>query len=161
MIAEELQKKYEIVAIFAGTETEDKAKEGFLRIRKLIEDENGKINEDKWWGKKALAYPIKKQDHGYYGILNFDLTPKDLKKISIELNLLDSLIRYLIVLAPEIEKKVVPQKKGARSEDKNEAQKSEQAIEPPLAEKVGAEKTTCDFDEKNELDKKLDELLKE
>lgn len=67
------------------------------KIRGIITDNGGEIVKETSWGKKKLAYTIKKEDFAVY--INFDLKlpAAALTKISTIFNITDELLRYLIV----------------------------------------------------------------
>ena len=56
-----------------------------------------KIAKENDWGQKALAYPIKKEDAGYY--IMFDLESEDAIGMDFETRLIrnDSIIRHLLL----------------------------------------------------------------
>jgi small subunit ribosomal protein S6 len=53
------------------------------------------------WGKRTLAYPIRKRDTGYYVVANFEADAKTLPEFERALKLDDGVIRHLVVLNDE------------------------------------------------------------
>jgi small subunit ribosomal protein S6 len=49
------------------------------------------------WGKKELAYPIKKKNDGYYFLLAVKLPKKTPAELDTKLKLEEGLLRYLLV----------------------------------------------------------------
>ena len=49
------------------------------------------------WGKRHLAYPVKKQADGYYVLINFEAAPAEIKEIDRVLKINDEVLRHLIV----------------------------------------------------------------
>lgn len=67
------------------------------KVTKLITGNGGKIQNTDNWGKRKLAYPIKKQEHAVYVFYTVELPAESVKKIENTLNITDEVIRYLIV----------------------------------------------------------------
>ncbi len=63
----------------------------------LVTDNGGEITKTDLWGKKRLAYPIRKQDFGVYVYFEADLPAEAPAKISNSLNINDQVLRYLLV----------------------------------------------------------------
>ena len=62
---------YELMVIISGKLDESAAHAWIKTISASVAGVGGQIhgNPD-WWGKRRLAYPIMKQDDGYYAIFN-------------------------------------------------------------------------------------------
>ena len=69
------QSTYESLILF-NPNLEEAAYEKFLtRIENLIKEEEGEIIKKEVWGVKKLAYPVKKNENGYYVLLYFKANP--------------------------------------------------------------------------------------
>jgi small subunit ribosomal protein S6 len=66
------------------------------RIKKIIEDNGGKITKTDNWGKRKLAYPIKKQDFAVYVFYTVDIPAENISKVEQTFNITDEIIRFLI-----------------------------------------------------------------
>lgn len=66
------------------------------KIEKIFTGNGGKIAKTDNWGKKKLAYPIKKQDHAVYVFYTVELPAESVAKVESTLNITDEAIRYLI-----------------------------------------------------------------
>jgi len=67
------------------------------KITKIVTDNGGKITAADNWGKRKLAYTIKKQEHGIYVFYSVNIPGESVKKIESTLNITEEVIRYLIV----------------------------------------------------------------
>ncbi len=113
-------------------------------------------------GRKKLAYPIKKQKHGFYVFLEFSTeNPNGLRDIDTKLKHNNSLLRHLI-----IKKDANIKTKPIKSlEEKVEAKKPSKPVKPqprPIAPTPKAEpkaEAKTDKVDLDDIDKKLDELL--
>lgn len=68
--------KYDFVVIYEDNENLEEMKE---LIMQKIKDYNYEINEVEDWGTRLLAYPIKKQNKGYYVLYNLVDNEEDTK----------------------------------------------------------------------------------
>lgn len=87
---------YELVVIFRP-EIDSEEKEKLLQSIKKILSPSGKIESEKEWGKKELAYPIEKQRMGFFYLLTFKAEPAQAANLSKKLNLEEKIIRYLLI----------------------------------------------------------------
>lgn len=69
------------------------------KIKKLIEDNGGKITKETNEGKKRLAYKIGDQEFAVYYSYELELPAAAPAKISAVMNITDEIIRYLLVVA--------------------------------------------------------------
>jgi len=67
------------------------------KVVKIITEKSGKIVSSDNWGKKKLAYPIKKQDHAVYIFYTVELLPQNVGKVEAVLNITEEVIRYMII----------------------------------------------------------------
>ena len=59
---------YEISVILNAILNESDLEKLLLKVKSLIENKGGKIHHEVAWGRKKLAYEIKKQTQGYYHV---------------------------------------------------------------------------------------------
>jgi small subunit ribosomal protein S6 len=67
--------KYELMLIVNPNADEQRQKEIVDRLRATIEKGEGNIAGVDEWGKKKLAYEIKKEPEGVYTVITFTATP--------------------------------------------------------------------------------------
>lgn len=53
------------------------------------------------WGKRHLAYPVKKQADGYYVLIDFEAEPATIKEIDRVMKIRDEILKHLIVKIDE------------------------------------------------------------
>lgn len=161
---------YEILFIIPNKFTEDETKEIDKKVRKIITDNDGKITYSEDWGKKKLAYAIKRFNHGYYKLLEFDLWGKDLSQIDTSLRMLSEVLRHQIVKkARRTEEEIRKEKKKSEELAKNKKEEGKQPKveeakkgfdlvgEPKVREKEKPDKKKATL---KDLDKKLEDILK-
>ena len=178
-------KSYEMVVIIPGSQSEQEASNDLEKIEKILKSEKVQVLHTENWGKRPLVYPIKKQTYGYYGLFQFDSDPLAIAKIQKELELSEWILRFLLTakidylgepkvkssekraIKPQITEEVsLPEIKPQIEEKEEELEAPiDKAIKETLAETPeevtpGADEES-DMDRVSELDKKLDEILKD
>ncbi len=91
---------YEVVYIFKSTLTTEEI-EGRLEAyhAKILGADGSEITAVEHWGKRQLAYPIDRNDNGYYVVTQFTAPPTVLPDYERVLTLDDDLLRHLVVLS--------------------------------------------------------------
>ena len=92
---------YELTVILA--ENLEDHKEAVEEIAEVVRGLGAEVDKIDLWGKKRLAYPIKKQQDGFYALITLRITPDAIKEIDRILSLRASVLRHLVV-APDEEK---------------------------------------------------------
>ncbi len=67
------------------------------KVTKIITSNGGKVVSNDNWGKRKLAYPIKKQEYAIYVFYTVEMPGEGVNKVESTLNITDEVIRYLIV----------------------------------------------------------------
>jgi len=91
-------RQYEFALVLTESAGKDESKLK-KQISKLVEDVKGKVKETKALGVKPLAYPIKKQDKGWYGIFMVELPEESLVELDKQIRLNEDILRYILVRA--------------------------------------------------------------
>lgn len=87
---------YETVFILSTTLGEDGITAMVQKFKDLI-SANGTIENVDEWGKRRLAYPIKKQEDGYYTLVNFTSAPEFTAELDRIYKITDGVLRSLII----------------------------------------------------------------
>jgi small subunit ribosomal protein S6 len=67
------------------------------RYKKLINDSGGQIHRLEDWGRRQLAYPIKKTHKAHYILMNIECGAEVLNELSTAFRFNDAIIRSLIL----------------------------------------------------------------
>jgi small subunit ribosomal protein S6 len=86
---------YEIAVLY-HPDLEIDLEKASQKITKIFTDNGGKITATDNWGKRKLAYDIKKLSSAVYVFYTAELPPESLKKVEQNLNIADEVIRFLI-----------------------------------------------------------------
>jgi small subunit ribosomal protein S6 len=66
------------------------------RVKKIVTDNGGKVVSADNWGKRKLAYDIKRNEHAVYVFYTVELPGESVMKVESTLNITDEVIRFLI-----------------------------------------------------------------
>ena len=91
-----MEKLYELTVLL-HPDLEIDLEKPLSKVEQIITDNGGKVVSKDNWGKKKLAYPIKKQDFAVYVLLEISIAPANANKVQSLLNITDEVIRYLMV----------------------------------------------------------------
>lgn len=89
-------KKYETVIIIGGNTTEEERKTVINKVKDYI-SKNGILEETEELGLKRLAYEVKKQNQGYYYVINFELKSKDIYELERIYRITDEILKFIVV----------------------------------------------------------------
>ena len=89
-------RKYEIVFIVRSLE-EEATNSVIEKFEKLIAANGGKIDSEDRWGKKRLAYEIKKEAEGFYVIFYVTCEPACVNECDRVMKITDEILKHMIV----------------------------------------------------------------
>ncbi len=100
------------------------------KVQKILKDNGGKVTATDNWGKRKLAYTIKKEDHAIYVYYEIDLPGQSVADVEGTLNITDEVLRYLLVKPIPVfedEENESDDKKSEKKEDKKDEKSDEPA----------------------------------
>ncbi|MDR2523821.1 MAG: 30S ribosomal protein S6 [Synergistaceae bacterium] len=92
-------RRYEML-ILISAELEE-PKEEAEKIEEVVRNLGGQVVKVDVWGKRRLAYPIRKKTEGFYVLFNFDLEPAQTFELKRVLGLRANIYRQMIILLDE------------------------------------------------------------
>lgn len=96
-------KSYESVIIVNSSLSEETLNKIVKRSEDFISKNGGKLGETIQWGKRRLAYPIKKFQYGYYFIFKFEASPEIISEFEREFRLDENILRFMTFLKTQKE----------------------------------------------------------
>jgi small subunit ribosomal protein S6 len=85
-------------AILINAALEDETIKSLIeKVKETITSNGGEILEVEDWGRKRLAYQVKKSKIGYYSIFRFNSLPDLIPKLERFYQLDESILRYLTI----------------------------------------------------------------
>lgn len=94
------------------------------KVRDIIKNAGGTITREDNWGKKKLAYPIKREEFAVYVYMDVSLPADAPLKISNIFNITDEVLRYLLVTVDEKARRALEEQ--AKQADSREEVKEEE-----------------------------------
>jgi len=93
-----MPRQYEVVYIFDSALEETAINEKLTRFNSLIQQPGAEAPQVSHWGKRTLAYPIKRHETGYYVVAKFETEPTALPEFERAIKLDDGVLRHLVVM---------------------------------------------------------------
>ena len=93
------RKQYELTFILGETADQKIGEAKTKEVTDLITQYKGEVSKQELWGRRELAYIIKKNRSGFYITLWFDIDSDQVKKLEQQLLFDESIIRSLITAA--------------------------------------------------------------
>jgi small subunit ribosomal protein S6 len=92
-----IMRKYETLFILHPSLDEEAVKANIEKFKGVIENNGGVVDNIDFWGKRKLAYDIKKVSEGYYTLVNFSAEPELPKELDRIFRINDTVIRHIII----------------------------------------------------------------
>ncbi|MBU3689524.1 MAG: 30S ribosomal protein S6 [Acidimicrobiales bacterium mtb01] len=95
---------YELMIILDGSLEEPVAQQWVATVTKAVKAAGGDVHgKADWWGKRRLAYPIKKKEDGFYVVFNIAAAGGALDELERSLRIADDVLRHKLLRLPEAE----------------------------------------------------------
>ena len=107
------------------------------RLEGIITETGGEVVDKDAWGRRQLAYPIRKKNHGVYHFWKFEAGGEALEKLNFEMRTNDAVMRSLILnLDRELRRKRKMDKKLAAKAEAKAAKRRAAAVEASVENEV-------------------------
>jgi small subunit ribosomal protein S6 len=123
--------QYEIAVLY-HPDLEIDLEKASKKIEKTIADNGGKITKTDNWGKRKLAYPIKKQEFAVYVFYTVQLPAEAPAKIEQAFNITDEIIRFMVTrpdLKAAAKAEALRTEKAKKAAERAEAEESDEGAE--------------------------------
>jgi len=88
---------YENIVILDSTLSDEESESAVAKIKELIAGNGGEVLKVDMWGRRKLAYEIKKHKKGFYVLLLYKTPPATIKKLEDFYRVFDRIIKYMII----------------------------------------------------------------
>jgi len=88
---------YEVVFIISPEVTDEDVPNTIDKISELVSKSGGSVTEVSQWGRRKLAYPIKRFTEGNYVLAQLELKPSLTKELEANLRLSNDVLRHLLI----------------------------------------------------------------
>ena len=92
---------YELVVIISPDVPEEEVPTTIDKLSQFITGRGGEIADVNRWGRRKLAYPIRRYTEGDYVLTQFKLDPTQVADLEASLELAEEVIRHLVVRIEE------------------------------------------------------------
>ena len=89
-------RNYELVCIVQPDLDETAFNEAVERVKGWVSDAGGQIDKVDMWGKRKLAYLIRKQREGNYVLLNITLPTEATRELERNIRFLEPVMRHML-----------------------------------------------------------------
>lgn len=89
--------KYELAVVLNPTLDEEAVKAEMAAINELIAKFGGTVEKVDDWGKRRLAYEIKKVNEGFYSFITFTSENETPNEVEKRMRINEKVLRYLVV----------------------------------------------------------------
>jgi small subunit ribosomal protein S6 len=128
--------QYEIAVLY-HPDLEIDLDKAAAKVTKILTDNGGKVVAEDNWGKRKLAYPISKNEHGVYVFYTVELPPESVRKVESTLNITDEVIRFLLT-RPDL--KAIAKAEAAKAEKAKKAAERGEKVEDTAEVETDEEK---------------------
>ena len=94
-------RKYEIIFIAHPDLDEENLNNVVEKVKGWIADDKGEVVSVDNWGKKRLAYRIRKQREGQYVLITANMEPASVRNVSQNMRYVESIMRSMITSVDE------------------------------------------------------------
>jgi len=94
-------RKYELLIILNPDISEEDLENMVEKITQSIKKEGGEIGGVDKWGKRRLAYEIKRSKKGFYLLVQFSCEPQRIKEIERGLKFVEGIERFMTIALSE------------------------------------------------------------
>lgn len=150
---------YELLYILPNQFTQGEAKKKDEQVQKVVTDHEGEITYNEEWGKKKLAYPIAHNTHGYYYLVEFDISGEQMPKLEEWLKMNRDILRHQIVKTEKRTQEEKEQEKEKRAQAKHKKEVDEEERQKKEEKKKEEVRGKDDKADLKDLDEKLDDIL--
>jgi small subunit ribosomal protein S6 len=91
---------YEILVIFDPRPTDEDIAALLTRLQDNLKALGGDVTKGESWGKRRLAYDMRKQREGTYAVIECSATPAVMKEFERQLGLNEQVLRFLSTRVP-------------------------------------------------------------
>jgi small subunit ribosomal protein S6 len=108
-------REYETIFVLDSSLDPDSIEGEINKVVQTISDNAGSVHEVQRWGRRRLAYPIRKKNDGVYTRIRFDGNNTVLSELDRKYQVNEQLLRYMTVVIdhPYVEPRTLSETEGA------------------------------------------------
>lgn len=111
-------RQYETAFLIAPNLPEEEIQTLIQDMAKVVSKDKGKLINQDFWGKRKLAYPIRKFSEAYYAFFLYESSPSTPAELERQLKQKDAVLRYMTILKEARDNVRMKSKKVSSREEK-------------------------------------------
>jgi small subunit ribosomal protein S6 len=139
--------KYETIFVIDSLLKAEEIEAIITKYERFISANGGDINAIEKWGKKRLAYEIKKRQYGYYVLIRFDGPGAMIKQLEREYRLNESILRFMTLAMTKMALKVLESQQALAPAEESKKAEEPKKVEEPVAEEPKKEEPEAKLEE--------------
>ena len=92
---------YELIFIIHPDLDDTASNDVLEKVKGWITEAGGAVNKVDPWGKRKLAYPIRKQNSGQYFLLNIQIAPSFVTELERSIRFQEPVMRFMVTSIEE------------------------------------------------------------
>lgn len=88
---------YEVMVILDPSTDERTVAPSLDKFLNVVRQDGGSVENVDVWGRRRLAYEVKKNAEGIYAVINLTATPATVKELDRQLSLNESILRTKVI----------------------------------------------------------------
>jgi len=125
---------YETLFVVKPTLTAEEIEAQIARVKEIIAEEGGELKATDDMGMRRLAYPIEKQERGYYSVVYYSAPAELVAELERQLRYNEEMLRFMTVKYTNKKELAVFEKMVEAANKKAAAPAEEPKAEAPAAE---------------------------
>jgi small subunit ribosomal protein S6 len=94
-------RKYEVMLVLSPDADDGVVNGAVDRIGRVVQEQGGSVAKVDKWGKRRLAYEIRRQSEGFYVVVDCLGDPESMRELNRVLSLADEVMRFKVVVRSE------------------------------------------------------------
>ena len=90
-------RRYEVMVILDPSTDERTVAPSLDKFLNVVRQDGGSVENVDVWGRRRLAYEVKKNAEGIYAVINLTATPATVKELDRQLSLNESILRTKVI----------------------------------------------------------------
>ncbi|GGM69323.1 30S ribosomal protein S6 [Thermopolyspora flexuosa] len=90
-------RRYEVMVILDPSLDERTVAPSLDQFLGVVREDGGQVEKVEVWGRRRLAYDIKKKSEGIYAVIDLNCSPAAVKELDRQLNLNEGVLRTKVI----------------------------------------------------------------
>jgi small subunit ribosomal protein S6 len=128
-------RRYETMVIIDAMIAEDAIEQELDAIVSRIEENEGKLLFKDIWGKRKLAYEIRRKSHGFYAVFYYEADRTVPKLLERDFRIDENILRWMTLVDQPIPADIVNAMQTSKEQRRSAVEEVDTPVEPVILEK--------------------------